>query len=117
MTYKASSATDVNDLATMLENLDEFKTLEFVRLVLHKSLMKPPLWLGVMLALLKAIRGRHGINNFVTLLWNSKPEIIGDLFDQTIEHMLYGKDQEDVNSAGGFSQREIDLIVEHMQLD
>jgi hypothetical protein len=45
-------------------------------------------------------------------LMTNKSDFMDDFFLDVTHHVLYGTDTEEVESVGGFSQREIDLITD-----
>ena len=51
------------------------------------------------------------MNTHLIMVKRERLDIIADSIAQTIAHMRHGKDREDKNSAGGFSQRELQLVT------
>ncbi|MGA4550626.1 hypothetical protein [Methylorubrum aminovorans] len=74
-------------------------------LMLPRGILRLGLWLV-------GLRGEAGKARFLVELYRRDPAGALTLWAQTCEHVLHGKDREDANSVGGWSQREIDLFLE-----
>ncbi len=64
--------------------------------------------------LIRLVRGQTGVENFLRFLWKKSPDTVHVMHYETALHSVYGKDAEDSDSVGGWSQREIDLLVDRM---
>lgn len=77
--------------------------------LLNRELMRPSdLALRLMIKFVKWRKGSLGVWFFVTKM---EQPFSDNLINQAINWMLDGYDSEERTSIGGFSQREIDLIV------
>ncbi|MHC2090026.1 hypothetical protein [Methylobacterium sp. CM6244] len=72
------------------------------------GLMLPRGWLRVLMFVLRSPERRYAM---ALELYAREPAAILDLWDQAILHMLTGHDREEASSVGGFSQREMDILV------
>jgi hypothetical protein len=110
--YSAASRIDLEYFASQMRKAGNVTKTNIVVLVIIKKLMFPPWWLRLMLGGLRLIRGEKGVVLMLWMLSAKNPEIIETMYSQTIDHMLTGKDREERTSVGGFSQRELDMVVE-----
>lgn len=51
------------------------------------------------------------MNSHLIMVKRNQFDMIDDAIGQTTDHMRNGKDREDKNSVGGYSQRELQLVV------
>lgn len=69
---------------------------------------------------LKLARMKHGDVEGMTLytatLARKAPDLVADLWKQTLAHMVSGKDAEDRTSAGGWNKRELDSFLNILQV-
>ena len=110
--YTASSKASVEQLITDLEALPHPLRLVLLVQIWKLGLMRPK---GFALRFLfwfaKRMRGDKGLPIMLKALEQKDPAAVQSFWDQTIAHIRNGKDREDMDSVGGFSQSEIDLIA------
>ena len=107
--FKASVRADVDAFADWLGTRSR---VAVVHTVLWHRLMQPTqAWVGVLVWVAKR-RGKASLQKFLEIT-DGQPNstFVRDVYVQTIRHIIHGKDREDRDSVGGFSQREMDLIV------
>lgn len=112
MAYRASSKEDLKNLALALKDLPAEQMVAVQSTVTAEGLMLVPFPFNLVFSF---IEWRHGKQNahraFWTRIYNQDPASFGRLFGDTIRHMLLGKDREEKTSVGGFSQRELDIVI------
>lgn len=110
--YLASSRADVERLVDDLNALPQpLRLVLMVQLWQHK-LMLPRGWaLRFMFWFAKKRHGQNAMSLLVSIFQKKSPESVQAFWDQTITHIRTGKDREDRDSVGGFSQREINLVT------
>lgn len=109
--YRASSREDVAALSVAMRGLSDGDKLRGLVIVHATGLMLPrgSLRLGLWLA---GLRGETRKAVFLAELYRRDPAGALLLWEQTCSHVLNGRDREDANSVGGWSQREIDLFLD-----
>ena len=119
MTYSVNAADfdSVDGFAERIEDLSPQKAADFQAFVLTEGLMKLPFPFGIITGILRLLKGKQGIRNFVYIIADKHPELLERWVFDTVTHILYGNDKEDVKSVGGFSQRECDLITKNIYFD
>lgn len=108
--YRATHRRDVMDLAFTLENTPEALRPTVAAFVVQRGLMVGPWWFRMLVGAINRNRPAVAIaklRGFYVRLPNEAAHLI----TETARHMRHGKDREDADSVGGFSQREFDLIV------
>ena len=109
MTICANNSDDVRELAMGLANLPACQVLAHVH---DLGLVRMPRsWLGVLMAILRKVRGTAGMRTFFVDLSIRDPDLVRDWMADTLAHVVDGCDLEDFDSVGGWSQREIDLLI------
>ena len=109
MTFKASSIADIGRLSVALTSLPRWYALAHIHdLGLMRCRQQP---LAFTIWALRKIKGTAGMLSFFCNFNGYSPDTIDDWYADTLRHMHFGKDTEDSDSAGGWSQREIDLLV------
>lgn len=108
--YCAASREEVAALVTAMRGLSDDDKLRGLVIVHATGLMLPRgiLRLGLWLV---GLRGEARKAFFLAELYRQDPAGALTLWEQTCSHVLKGKDREDADSVGGWSQREIDLFV------
>lgn len=110
-TYRANNFGDLSALSIRLCSLPSWVALGAVH---DLGLMKmPPPW-GVMLWLIRKLRGSQGVTNFFWHMSQRSPDQVNAWVAQMLQHLHFGKDTEDSDSLGGWSQREINLLAERI---
>lgn len=108
--YRASSREDVAALSVAMRGLPDDDKLRGLVIAHATGLMLPRgiLRLGLWLV---GLRGGARKALFLAELYRRDAAGALTLWDQTCSHVLNGKDREDADSVGGWSQREIDLFL------
>lgn len=70
--------------------------------------------IGWILWTLKKLKGSAGIFQFFKILSEKSPKSIDKCIEDIIIHIVKGKDTTDPNSIGGWSQKEIDLLLKNV---
>lgn len=107
------SSEDVKLLATAImltPNEDKWKV---VGKIVDLGLMK---FRGInfVLWLIKKWKGSAGLFQFFKIMSEKYPEAIDRYLEDTIRHIVNGKDKIDSASVGGWSQQEIDLLLDNV---
>jgi hypothetical protein len=110
----ASSDLSIRALASNLRLLPRDRRTVLAGYLMAEGLMFPPIHLWPIFWVLRRIRGKQGLYNFVAILSQIYPRAIDGIIADTAKHMLDGRDTEDADSVGGFSQRELNLIVRYL---
>lgn len=76
--------------------------------IIAADLMRGPWWFQLLVGMVR-LRGR--VVERLTYVLTRHPDMAADIICATINHIKHGKDTEDRDSYGGFSQREFDLMV------
>lgn len=92
-----------NDLDRVLSKPQ--KRIVTLELIKHK-LMIMPWWL----VLIKMIMGKKW-HNFMTTFLDQQPDILENMWQESMKHMVDGKDSVDPSSAGGFNKDEMAIFV------
>lgn len=115
MRYDASKKEDVARLAhnfATTPSSDYWKVLGHVHdlgLMRFRGINRPLVWI------LRKVRGTAGVLALFRILDQCLPGSMNEMMLDTIKHMLTGKDREDPNSFGGWSQREIDALTSRVK--
>ena len=109
MKTDATDYRSIGNLAHCLGELSNEHKQLMTFYLLNKGLMKPSWWVRLPLKFIKWLRGSQGIYAFVV---KAGQPFSDSMINQTFAWMLDGHDTEERTSIGGFSQREIDLIVD-----
>jgi hypothetical protein len=109
----ASSKEDVKLLATCFYTIPIEDKWKIVAKTYDLKLMKFrglgfPLWLA------NKIKGKTGVYQFFKILSEKAPDYIDNCIEDTIRHIVNGKDTTDPASVGGWSQKEIDLLLDNV---
>lgn len=105
MGYSASNMDDLEQIASRIRNLFIEEKAYMMATIYDQGLMYPK---GILRIIFWIVRKRR--KNFIIQIAKKSPQILDEWVNQTIHHMINGKDVEDKNSAGGFSQREINIL-------
>lgn len=118
MLVKASSRQDIEALAEAIRGVEKEASCQLAAVIVDLGLMRlryeEPQVAGAM-EMLKNVRGRRGLIDFFTFLWVLEPDTLTEFKEDIIFHILSGKDTEDSDSVGGWSQREIDLLLSNYE--
>ena len=110
--YDASSLVSVSTLANKLlsaKYLREPTPSLIASAIISQGLGFGPIWFKVFCWILK-LRGHYKTRILYFIM--HAPDMANHILDTAAEWMIRGNDKEDRSSVGGFSQREIDLLVE-----
>ena len=108
--YRANNISDLRSLAADLNNLPLPQKIAVGAHLLDAGLMRMS---GVLLGmqwLLKRARGYKGAYAFMIRTSADHPQQFKAFWEDTSNHILNGKDTEDTDSVGGYSQREVNMI-------
>jgi len=108
MRTDAKNYISLSILAYALGEMTDSQKQLMTFFLLDNGLMRPSAWLRLPLKFVKWSKGSLGIWNFVRKVGQPFSD---NMINQTFVWMLEGHDTEERTSIGGFSQREIDLIV------
>lgn len=107
--FRANSQADLSDLSVRLTALPHWFVLGHVHdLGLMRCRQQP---LAALIWLVKKTKGVGGLLFFFADLQKRSPDVLAMWWADTLHHMHLGKDTEDADSVGGWSQREIDMLV------
>lgn len=107
--YKASSKDDLSELSVRLTALPNWVVLAHVHdLGLMRCRQQP---LSFLMWLVQKFKGIGGLLHFFYQLKERSPDVISMWHADMMRHMHLGRDTEDADSVGGWSQREINLLV------
>jgi hypothetical protein len=110
--YDATSIVSVSTLANKLlsaKYLREPVPSRIAAAIIAQRLMLGPIWFRVLCGFLK-LRGNY--ENRILYFVMHVPDLANSIIDNTADWMVRGSDKEDLKSVGGFSQREVNLLVE-----
>ena len=110
MTFKANSKNDIELLSILIRANNGSWQLAADICSLGLMNFKEPFIQDV----IKQTREKGELGNLYTFFYmvnEIDPTIITDFIDSSAEHAISGNDTEDEDSVGGWSQREIDLLV------
>jgi hypothetical protein len=112
----ATKREDVLLLAKCLETTPVAEWWKVLGFVHDLGLMRFGQWpMRAALGIVRRFRGTVGVLAFFKHLQDRTPDQVGEFMGQTIGHLLTGKDLEDPKSAGGWSQREVDLLLSRVK--
>jgi hypothetical protein len=111
MEIKANSEEDLKLLAKAFLTTPRETYWVLMAKVHQLGLMRFRGFNKILLELLKKIRGEEYIFYFFNLLDKVYPKGVEEALYETARHIVNGKDTEDEDSVGGWSQREIDLLL------
>lgn len=99
---------DLRELADMLRNVPVRQRAETASFIIDHKLMRPQWYLRILFWLIALRVGSTAI------MWqqitDTHPAITDSLIQQTATWLVHGKDLRAADAAGGFNQKEIDLI-------
>lgn len=109
----ASSKDDVKLLASCFLTIPQEDKWKILAKLYDLNLMafrgiRWALWLS------KKIRGEAGPYMFFNILSEKSPKAIDNWIEDTIRHIVNGKDTTDSSIVGGWSQNEIDLLLDNV---
>lgn len=108
----ASNRKHVAILAEAIASIPSDEQPHFLTIIHKLKLMRCVQWpLSWMLRWVHFSRGHPSMVLFFKQMRRRSPDAFRDWMQQTIDHCLNGVDTEDENSAGGWSQREIDMLL------
>ena len=108
--YASNSKTDVFRLAERIKNLNEAELRQFMPPLFAMGVMYPSLWFQQVLRLIKWRRRVDDLGAWRLLLSQPRAsKVLLNIQRATVEHIMSGKDREERNSVGGWSQREINF--------
>ncbi|WP_372395215.1 hypothetical protein ABMY26_07030 (plasmid) [Azospirillum sp. HJ39] len=112
MGYDYRSKTDLRRLRENLQNTD-VETCRRIVLAAHLSdLMRPTGFVGLVWRTVSWLRGPAAGDEFIRRLLSACPADAVDLaFNDTLAHMVDGRDLTGRHSAGGWNRDELDLFV------
>lgn len=112
---RASNPHDVWRLGLAIMNTSDRHKPDLLAALHHLGLMKAEGGIfRISLAVVGTMKGRPGLLAFFRHLQKRKPSVIDAMIAQTVYHAVHGNDREDADSMGGWSQREIDLLLAHV---
>jgi hypothetical protein len=109
--FKASNIEDLKLVARHIYDLELKDATLLVQFVIQERLMKAPKSLRLSHGIASFFGGSVARYNFWQQIALRDCSIILDIIEATKHHMLNGTDTDDVDSVGGFSQAELDKIV------
>lgn len=112
--YQASSREDLEHLAGMMDLLTDARKAAGVAAIHAHGLMLPRGILALAVMFPRFVGGKASVTKFFQQLYLRDAKSMNAMWDQTREHMLRGKDTEDRNSVGGWSQRELDIFTQEI---
>lgn len=112
MLINASSRDDILRLATLIRGIEGEDRCQFAAVITDLGLMKVKhAQVTGAIEMLKSVRGKRGLIDFFTFLFVIEPNALEEFIEDTIDHILNGVDSEDIDSVGGWSQREVNLLL------
>lgn len=112
----ATKREDVLLLAQCLQTTPVAEWWKLLGAVHDLGLMRFGQWpMRAALWLVRRVRGTAGVMAFFKHLQDRSPEQVGEMMGQTVGHLMSGRDAEDPKSAGGWSQREVDLLLSRVK--
>jgi len=112
--FLASSDQSLIEASKAIDSFNQNQKIIFMANVFEHGLMNAPFPTNLMIGFVKKFRKRSGLEHMFNILTCRSGNIVNSLIAETKTHMLYGYDTEDKDSAGGFSQREINLLFENV---
>lgn len=115
--YSHRSKTDLIDLRNQVGHLSlEQKALVCVS-CLRTGIMGGNWSLRMGMKLAKVRHGENeGLILYAKVMARRAPEVIEQLWDQTLRHMVDGKDSFDRMSAGGWNKQELDTFLKILEI-
>lgn len=107
---RASSRSDLEAFCGSLDALDADRRVALMQRIWCAGYMLPTGALRPLLWIVRITRGEAGVGHLLRRLQQRNPDIFGLFWRQTLAHLLHGRDVEDRDSAGGYSQRELDQL-------
>lgn len=109
----ATSTEDVRLLATCIMTVPQEDKWKVIGKIVELGLMK---FRGITFAiwLLRKWKGPAGIYQFFKIVSEKHPKTLDIWVEDTIRHIVNGKDTIDPASVGGWSQKEIDLLLDNV---
>ena len=104
------------DFSDELSCMDTPEKIRLTAFVISEGLMRAPFPIGMLFGLVRWRHGKIGVKNVILKYAKDHEASVLEMFEQTLHHMVYGKDREDSDSVGGFSQREINMILKEARL-
>lgn len=118
MKIKANSVTDLEILASYIRNIPKEDRCQLAAVIVHLGLMKSPLpEVQRSIELMKETGGVKALEYFFQFLSIVDPKTLDTTLADTIKHLTEGNDIEDIDSVGGWSQREINLLLNNYQFE
>jgi hypothetical protein len=115
----AYDATDRNSLYSFVDRLHnlqpDIRNLLNIYLI-SQNLMIPTGAAGLCIRFLRLVTSAVFFRKTLWVLFERNPAISIGSITATVQHLLHGRDTEDKDSVGGFSQRELDLIAAFLDL-
>lgn len=109
----ATSIEDVRLLATCLMTVPQEDKWKIMGKIYELDLMKLR-GFGFVVGLIRKWKGAAGIFQFFKIVSEKSPETLDTWIEDTIRHIVNGKDATDPASVGGWSQKEIDLLLDNV---
>lgn len=106
--FRANSKQSVSDLSVALTSLPHWFVLAHVHDLGLMGCRQQPL--AFLIGVVKRLRGTNGMLAFFLSLKTRSPDTLNMWWADTLAHIHFGKDTEDADSVGGWSQREIDQL-------
>jgi hypothetical protein len=102
------SANDMRDLAYALDDLPDDAGPSICAFIVDHDLMRPQWWMRLGFWF---VRLRHGHTRTLwTIMEQRFPGSCRELIDGTVMHIRHGRDRTTRDAAGGFNQKEADLL-------
>lgn len=98
-------------LAAAIESMPDESRPNFACFVLRTGLMKLP----KLLRIIKWFLGEEKFYQRLEVVYAAKRDVLDHFYKGFLEWMVDGRDTHDPKSAGGFSQDELELMVEWMK--
>lgn len=111
MEIKANSKEDIRKLAEAFRTIPREQYWIIMAKVHQLRLMKFTGCVGFLFKYMIKFRGEESIFFFFNRLDKIYPKAVEEALYETIRHIVNGKDVQDEDSIGGWSQREIDLLL------
>lgn len=109
----ATSVEDVRLLATCFMTVPQEDKWKVLGKTYELGLMR---FRGIQffLWIIKKWKGSAAVYQFFKMVAEKQPEAIDNYIEDTIRHIVNGKDRSDRASVGGWSQKEIDLLLDNL---
>jgi hypothetical protein len=109
--YLASRRGDLREVAQIARDLPKPRKVQGVILAHELGLMLPRGKLRIAMWFFRTPRAR---SVFMQQMFQRDEPATLNLWEQTLLHMTSGKDREDTDSVGGWSQRELDIFTKQI---